>query len=419
MMFSVQSLVIDNFRGIRHVELPFHERSSVLVGENGAGKSAILDCLAIMLSRLIGRIQSSSGTGRFFVVNDISNNQFETASTVHFLFRDQNVPWSVAKTRGGRKKQTISNLQSIKSIVSRIHEEIAENDAANIPISIYYPVNRAVLDIPLRINRKHIFDQFSAYSLALTGARRDFRLFFEWFRNREDIENENRIERASYRDAQLEAVRRAITLIMPGFTEIKVKRSPLRMTVQKAGEELIVNQLSDGEKCLLALAGDLARRLAVANPSRNNPLEGNGIVLIDEVDLHLHPALQHNIVNALENTFPACQFIVSTHSPLIIGNLDPEKIFILHRDRQELSIAKPDVSYGQDSARIFEDIMGASSRPPEIKKKIAKLFAYLSIPQPKKAEAVELLGELENTIGNDPELAKARAILHRMDVIGR
>lgn len=66
MSFRIENLVINNFRGISGLEVHLHEKSSVFVGENGAGKSAILDCLAIMLSRLIGRIRSSSGTGRFF-----------------------------------------------------------------------------------------------------------------------------------------------------------------------------------------------------------------------------------------------------------------------------------------------------------------------------------------------------------------
>jgi len=418
-MFRIQSLIVNDFRGIPHLEISFHERSSVLVGENGSGKSAILGCLAIMLSRLIGRIHSSSGTGRFFTMDDISNQRNETANTIHFLFRDQSISWTVAKTRSGRKKQTISNLESIKSIVSKIQEEITENNEANIPLCIYYPVNRAVLDIPLRIKGRHAFDQFSAYDLALTGARRDFRLFFEWFRNREDIENENRIQDQSHRDVQLEAVRQAINQLMPGFTDLRVRRSPLRMTVRKSGVELIVNQLSDGEKCLLALVGDLARRLAVANPCLTRPLEGNGIVLIDEVDLHLHPGWQRGIVNALESTFPSCQFVVTTHSPMIIGNIEPEKIFILQRNNREVNVVKPEVSYGQDTARILEDIMGASSRTPEIKKEIAQLFAYLAAPVPKKTEAMVLLGKLEKIIGNDPELTKARTIIHRLDVIGR
>jgi len=142
-------------------------------------------------------------------------------------------------------------------------------------------------------------------------------------------------------------------------------------------------------------------------------------VLIDEVDLHLHPAWQRGIVNALESTFPACQFIVTTHSPLIVGNLAPEKIFILRREHHDVSVRKPETSYGQDAGRILEDLMGASSRTPEIKEKISQLFEYLAATEPKRKEAEELLVQLERDIGNDPELTKARTIMHRLDVIGR
>ena len=82
-------------------------------------------------------------------------------------------------------------------------------------------------------------------------------------------------------------------------------------------------------------------------------------------------------------------------------------------------IAKPDVAYGQDASRILEDIMGASSRPQAIKKKMAQVFTWLSSPRPEKEKAAQLIDELELEIGSDPELIKARAILHRMDIIGR
>jgi predicted ATP-binding protein involved in virulence len=103
------------------------------------------------------------------------------------------------------------------------------------------------------------------------------------------------------------------------------------MTITKQGQELIINQLSDGEKCLLAMVGDLARRLAIANPSLPDPLQGSGVVLIDEIELHLHPKWQREIIPALTRTFPNCQFIVTTHSPQVISQVKPEGIYILER----------------------------------------------------------------------------------------
>ena len=102
------------------------------------------------------------------------------------------------------------------------------------------------------------------------------------------------------------------------------------MLINKNGLDLPVNTLSDGEKCLFSLVGDLARRLALANPNLTDPLQGSGIVLIDEIDLHLHPAWQRKIVGQLKDTFPNCQFIITSHSPQVLGELPASDIFILN-----------------------------------------------------------------------------------------
>lgn len=165
----------------------------------------------------------------------------------------------------------------------------------------------------------------------------DFRRFFEWFREREDSENEQSFARCSKKildalddndiarnkvselmqsskDRQLTAVRNAIASFMPNFTNLRVRRKPrLHMSIDKDGETLNVLQLSQGEKSLMALVGDIARRLAMMNPALENPLHGDGIVLIDEVDMHLHPTWQRSIIERLT----ANSRIVNLFSPAI------------------------------------------------------------------------------------------------------
>ena len=195
-------------------------------------------------------------------------------------------------------KLTMTGFSGAKLLPLELHDRLnvffgTNGSGKSSILDAYYPVNRAVLDIPLRIKERHSFDLLSAYSDSLTGGA-NFRAFFEWFREREDLENENRkyadqlIKPEGYQfpDRQLEAVRAALMLFMPEFTNLTVRRNPLRMEVEKNGKTLRVNQLSDGEKCLMAMVGDLARRMAIANPVRPNPLEGEGIILIDEIDLH-------------------------------------------------------------------------------------------------------------------------------------
>ena len=413
---QLKSLTLTNFRGIQDLKLEFAEQVNVLLGVNGAGKTAILDCAAIMLSRLVGRIRSTHGTGRFFTDYDVSNGKPETRNEIDLAFQGRSYQWSVSKTRKGHRKQTITGLSELRSFVGTVHSALEEDDSSSLPVVVYYPVNRAVIDIPLRIRNRHQFDQLAAYDQALSGNRRDFRTFFEWFRDREDLENEQRLESPPYRDRQLQAVRLAIVRVLSGFSGLRVKRNPLRMVVFKQGEELVVNQLSDGEKCALAMIGDLARRMAIANPASEDPLGGNGIVLIDEIDLHLHPGWQRRVVAALQDTFPNCQFIVSTHSPQVVSHVKPERIWMLKRTEETVNASQPIDSYGQTTGRILEDIMDVPERPQEIKEQLSELF--WTIEEDLEA-ARKMLDDLRSTIGKDPDLVRASVHIHRKEILGK
>jgi len=427
---KVKRIELNNFRSFKHLEVDLNERLNVFVGVNGAGKTSILDSLAILLSRLIGRIRSSHGTGRFFSEADIYLGTSETVNNIQLTLHNQNVGWQVTRTKRGRKRQTISNLVQVKEIAELVQEELEDNENASIPLAVYYSVNRAVLDIPLRIRKKHHFGQLEAYDQTLTGARNDFRLFFEWFRNREDIENEQRLypvenvrtrqngqrRDIQYRDQQLQAVREAI-YALTDFSNLRVKRSPLRMEVCKGDQHFNVGQLSDGEKCLLALAGDLARRLAIANPALPEPLNGTGVILIDEIDLHLHPEWQHRIIPKLLETFPNCQFVFTTHSPQVLSHVPSDNIWCLIQEKGETIVVQPEGTYGQDSNFLLKTLLGSRYRPEDIDQDFQNLYEQIR-EDPKGAR--ESLNKLRNKIeGASPDLVRAETLLHRMEVLGK
>ncbi|ODG98702.1 ATP-binding protein [Nostoc sp. KVJ20] len=478
---KVKRLEMQSFRGIGDLTLEFDETGpTVLIGINGVGKSSILDCLAIFLSQFTAYIQSSSDSIRFFNNKDISNGCEETHNEITFLIDSQEIVLNITKISSGviqesltrhrelfqfsvllkEKLQmqqisnseyqqlqpilnsifttidpeisdpvsldndnpaTLSSLQytkGLQAVVDALRHQLENSFEANIPLVIYYPVNRAVIDMPLEISEVSSFKQVDAYNQALTGGRIDFKTFFEWFRNREDLENERRRDNPDYRDKQLETVRQAISSLIPEFSNLRVERSPLRMTVRKRNEKLIVNQLSDGEKCLLAMVGDLARRLAIANPGLTEPLEGEGVVLIDEIELHLHPKWQREIIPALTRTFPNCQFIVTTHSPQVLSQVKPEGIYILEKTDEGVIAKKPESSFGRDSNRILEDLMGVPERPQEIKESLLELFRLIDAGNIEGAR--QLRQQLAIEIGADePEFVKADVLIRRKEILNR
>ena len=416
---KVRGLQINHFRGIDSLTINFDEKINVIFGVNGSGKSAILNCLAILLSRLTSGIKSSAKTGgRLYGENDINNRFKYTDNEIEIFFEDNEYKWNLSKTRAGRAREESSKLSDIKKIMEIVQARLSGDDNASVPMAVYYPVNRAVLSSPLRIRGKHKFDQMAAYQDALTGAQSSFRVFFEWFREREDLENEQyRLNRNVMPDGQLESVRRAIPNFLPGFSNLRIRRQPLRMVVKKGNSELLIDQLSDGEKCTLALVGDLARRLALANPSLDDPLLSEAVVLIDEIDLHLHPDWQRKVIPALTETFPNCQFILTTHSPQIIGEVRSDCIWKLRTDDNITSV-QHDLGYGLDSSLILSTVMDAPERTKKIAALLDKLFKHIDDGQLKDAREVK--DNIYKDIGeNIPELTKAEVLIHRKEMLGK
>ena len=422
----IKELTLTNFRGAAKLTLNFDKKLNVLVGVNGAGKSSILDACAIMLSRLVSRIKTGRATGRSINVTDIRNST--SYAQLEIILRTdeyEEIDWSIHKERIGSNDRSRSrSLQKLAGYADVLQEQIKQtNGNANLPVLVYYPVNRAVVDIPLRIRKKHSFELLSTYEDSLTVAA-NFRTFFEWFREREDIENEKKNSNRDfeYRDLQLQAVRQALSRFMPEFSNIRIRRSPLRMDVDKTINDnkttLNISQLSDGEKCLMAMVGDIVRRMTIASPMLPDPLQGQGVILIDELDLHLHPLLQREVVSRLVETFPNCQFIISTHSPHIITHVKTESLFFLDATADGLRSEHPQKSYGMTAERVLEDLMGLSTtRPVSIKNEIDEIYRYISRKEYDHAE--KAISQLERKIGTDAELLRARTIIMRKGAIGK
>ena len=423
----IQSIQLQNFRSVSSLTIKLSERLNVFAGINGAGKSTILDATAILLSWLANRIKTAGASGRPIKESDIQNNSSSSVLSADLSDESVIVQLGTSKTRPGMsKKEKSFDLSGLNEKIKQFQKDITENNGkTNLPLLAYYPVHRAVLDIPLRIRNQHSFSILETYDESLTSGA-NFRTFFEWFRNQEDIENENRRyinslippENFEFPDKQLEAVRNALSIFMPNFKNWTVRRRPLQMEVDKDGQTLIVNQLSDGEKCLMAMVGDIARRMALANPLLDNPLHGDGIVLIDEVDLHLHPLWQRMMIPRLLETFPNCQFLISTHSPHVLTHVQPQNIFMLHTEDGKFICEHPQESYGKTSERILEDLMGLETTRPEIVKNALKAL-FVRLQKGDIEQAKNDIKLLQQEIGEDPELVKAQVLIKRKELIGK
>lgn len=418
---------------------------TVFIGGNGTGKTSILKATATALSWLVSRIRSEAGSGAPIPEEVIRNGEGTAAIDISIPLRvaydngikkDVEYLWTLAKTRPGRAAREKTNLTNATSLASHYRDMIANNSGASLPLIAFYPVERVVINVPLKIRTKHTFEQIDGYDNSLNQGV-DFRKFFEWFRNREDAENESALPQevldlirsslpgneglwtqleklnASSRDRQLSAVRAAISEFMPGFENLKVRRKPrLHMSIDKNGETLNILQLSQGEKTLLALVGDIARRLAMMNPDLQNPLKGDGIVLIDEIDLHLHPTWQKSIIDRLIGTFPNCQFILTTHSPLVISECKEVLIYSIEGD----GLVEIESQFGKDANSVLRDVMHTSPRNEEIQSAINEVIDLIHLNELDRAR--RSLKALADMIpgGSNIEVAKANLLLRKQEL---
>lgn len=484
---KLKQLTLENFRGFKKLELALDPQLTVLVGANGAGKSSVLDVLAVMLSRITAGVRG--GAGR----RDVHDQDIHNGSNYMLVSAkaccSADFSWQFSKSTKWHERIKISKemAKGLADYVKTIQQKITDTqENCSIPLFAYYPINRAVLDIPLHIQKSHDFRLLDAWDGALTSSS-NFRSFFEWFRNREDLEREVREDKdkespsfvdvispyidgilkiqrevdtpdrqsgqkieikaiidemllkmntltndshsvsptmnVSYKDSQLQAVRHAVQTFLPEFNELSVRRSPPSMIVKKHGQEVRIDQLSDGEKCLIALVADIARRLAIANPILNNPLEGEGVVLIDEVDLHLHPGWQRMVLPKLTATFPNCQFIVSTHSPQILGEVDASQIRILTQDdNNDIHCSIPQQAKGLTSNEILDELMSIPdgletlSRNIGVEKQLDTLFRLIDDEQfeQAKTEISRLRTELH---GDIPDIVRAEALMTMLGAV--
>lgn len=375
----IESLTIDNFRGIHHLEVQLGGRMNLFAGENGAGKSTVLQAIRYLMSWYVARVLNRDGRGLMIRQDDITKGQPYCRLTIRL---EDGTSWKLFKKNNKFRgkaidKTDLSDLTVMTDVLVQDHGRFG--GYVRFPVVGCYGVDRAVAEVKPKLLRKSKLEPLDSYDIRLNNGH-NFSKFFTWFREVEDLENEQLREKGSYiPDGQLNAVREALGQVSPDFSNFKVSRNPRDFYMQKDGQQFSINQLSDGEKCYLTLVGDIARMLAMTNRGEDNPLEGKGCVLIDEVDLHLHPVWQSEIIGRLTQIFKGCQFLVTTHSPFVVSNVRPfadDKFFLMEQcEAREIGSN----TYGKRIDQILLEFFHVGSlRNAEVEQHIGKIWDYLA-----------------------------------------
>lgn len=423
----LKKLKIQNFRCYKEIEVSFNPQVNVFVGNNGAGKSAILDAVSGAFFPYIQRLLNHSGFRRkeyLFSESDLRVSEGRTAKELVFEthLADERT-WKVMYSNSTAMEGPLRPRFDVPHLANLwLMAQMDADDPTPIPILAYYGSNRNIeklSDVKSMANRK--FGRIDAFQNALHAAA-DYDDVAEWFffREVEELQQGRERQELDFRLHDLSQVRRAVTSIIKQSTRVffrqKEKATLMVEWIDDKGDrkELTLKQLSDGFRNMLALVMDYARRMAQANPHQDDPLAVPGILLIDEIDLHLHPQWQQTIIPDLVQLFPNTQLIVTTHSPEVVTTVRQSQVQILE-DYQVYPCPSP--TFGMSSAEVVRSVLGVKQLRPdnEVSKDIKSLFDAIDTERLDDAKALRAKLRQWDRDGFDPDLVRADMGIRRLE----
>lgn len=383
---KINSLEMINFRNMHSERIVFEGRKFVaLIGDNGSGKTTILEAITKAFVPVLRPLNGEAVKQCDLSNKDITDGKSSTAVTMDIELDCGRYVW----TNKRRKASIYAYDLAIEAV------EQSGNDLKNLkqkymecvnqgylPLVLYYGTDRIIREVP---KRGHI------RNFEVTDALRNcfdnvnyFRDFYDWFKTEEDVELRRMRENHDYKNFKLNCVRTALERTIKGYHNLRIELNPSRMILTNDdGTDLEIEQLSGGYKAVLSVVADIAKRLAIANPNSENPLEEEAVILIDELDLHLHPKWQKTIVEDLKRTFPNCQFIISTHSPFVIQTLSANEVY----DIGAMCYAGEQGNYnGWSIEAIQEQMMGVEKKTPVYNELIKKFSDAVDAEEYTKAK---------------------------------
>jgi predicted ATPase len=334
---KLKRLTIEGFRGIDTAHIGFDDEITLLIGINGAGKSTVLSAIAAVMAAVTRRVYGTSVRVPVDAGDVRAGHDF---ASIACEFEIDARPYAYVLT-WGRERASVGRFQGAKP----------PKNANPHALAVFFSTRRAHAAHRAVSATAARGGPFAATDAALTDHEFELHQIAEWMRARAELD----ADVFSPLDA-------AVGRFLPGYSTVRPDDGPKPTLFINHGEAtLSVERLSDGERGALALALGLTRRMALLDPDADDPAAtSEALILVDEVDLHLHPGWQREIVHKLRATFPRCQFVMTTHSPQVIGEVEARRIRIL--DSEDDHPGVPPRTFGVDASSILEEVMDTPAR---------------------------------------------------------
>lgn len=419
----IDHLKIKNFKGFECCAIEFDSHFNLLVGDNATGKTSVLDALAIAVDTWFLGIRGEQKAGgidtddvrvKAFRHQDAASfeKQFPSRIEARGFVLGEALEWARELSKDGGRTTT-AEAKELTRIAHDADEKARSGSDITLPLICSYGterlwyesrhsrVNKREDSHPRRPSRFDGYRDWTAFEIQETA-------LLEWIRAEVSVSQQRSAETIA-----LTVVKGAIVDCVESATGLYFDERYKEVIVQmEKSDDQMFSNLSDGQRIMLTLIGDLVKRAVTLNPHLGPSVleKTSGIVLIDELDLHLHPKWQRRVIHDLKRTFPLVQFIATTHSPQLIGEARPEEIRIL----EDGNVSTLERSFGVDSSRILEEVMKVSPRNPEIDSLLKRLSELIDLEETQAAR--KLLAELETKLGpSDPEVTGANTLINLLE----
>jgi predicted ATP-binding protein involved in virulence len=408
---------IQNFRCFKDAVVKLAPRFNLIVGVNGSGKTSLLTALAAVMNAPMNGVAKKGGE---WIHADESNAHLEVAESHGRIRYERRYPvrieavaelagarqtWFVQESGEGRN-QTQWSPDAYFAVAKLVPT------ATPLPLVVFYRAERrwalkgisAHQAVQTREARNDGYDSWE-------NADTDMKSFEAWViaKSLERIEGLARASEDVVVQDELSLVNMAVEEALPESRGVRYDVKYRRLVVDWVnGTWTPFASLSDGQRGMVALFADIARRMCLLNPDLGERvLEMTpGVVLIDELDMHLHPQWQRRITHALRRAFPKVQFVAASHSPQIIGELDASEVLLL--GGAEI-LGHPERSLGLSSGEVLEELMGSVERNPDVKQALARIEDAIEVDDLLSAQ--RLVDDLRTRIGDIPEILEAQSAI--------
>ena len=420
----IHRVKILNFKGFASCEVELDPRFNLFVGDNATGKTSFLDALSIALDSYFlgmkgverpGGIDSSQVRAQEHRYSDrISfEKQYPTRIEVEGTVLGRKVTWSRELSREGGRTNT-AGTKKLSEISSHIDDLVRKQLNVDLPLVCSYGTER--LWYEYKHNKSSRADSESRRWPSRFYGYRDCNVFviqetalLEWIKA--EVLTSQQLGKET---PALSVTKKAIVACVDGAESIYYDaRIDDIVVVSKEHGHQLFRFLSDGQRIMLTLIGDLVKRAVTLNPHHGLDVldKTEGVVMVDELDLHLHPKWQRRVIHDLKRTFPSIQFIVTSHSPQLVGEALPNEIRILEKGQAH----RVPRSFGMDSNRALEEVMDASSRNEKVKALLLELSSFVEAENLPNAKRV--LEDVAAKLGDDdPEVTGANTLINLLEM---